>query len=134
MEKELVGVICFYFIYIIYLMFFMFFRRKKRIKEGVIRTSHFRSYSGESSEELVIIQNHYTNQFQIPVIFMISLLLSIQLGNANQLVFIFALIFVISRIVHSYVHLTYNNVLHRAFAYFVGVLSVLSIFIINLVG
>ena len=112
----------------------MFFRRKKRIQEGVVRTSHFRSYTGESSEELVIIQNHYNNQFQIPVIFLFSLLLSLQQGNTSKLVLGLAIVFTLSRMVHSYIHLTYNNVLHRAQAYFVGIICVLFILLSNLFG
>ena len=132
MQKELIGVVCFYYLYIIYLMFFMFFRRKKRIQEGVVRTSHFRAYVGDSSEELVIIQNHFNNQFQIPVMFMLAIIFTLQQGNASTTAFVFSIVFVISRIAHSYVHLTYNNVIHRALCYFIGVVCVLILFVLNL--
>jgi hypothetical protein len=124
MEKYLIAIILFYYSYVIYLMFYMFFRRKKKIREKVVRTSHFRAYLGESDEELVIIQNHFSNQFQIPMIFLFASLLSIALKEVSILTIVLAGLFVLSRFVHSYIHLTYNNVLHRALSYFIGVIIV----------
>lgn len=124
MEKYLIGIILFYYAYIIYLMIYMFFRRKAKIREKVVRTSHFRAYLGDSDEELVIIQNHFSNQFQIPMVFLFACLLSLSLRSLNEITIGLSCLFVLSRFIHSYIHLTYNNVLHRAIAYFVGVIVV----------
>ena len=105
-------------------MLYMFFRRKAKIREKVVKTSHFRAYLGESDEELVVIQNHFSNQFQIPMVFLFAALLSITLNDVNEITIALAGLFVVSRLIHSYIHLSYNNVLHRAMVYFVGVIIV----------
>jgi len=133
MEKSLIGIVAFYYAYMIFLGIYMFIKRKQKIKQREIKVSYFRAYTGEVPHELTILQNHFTNQFQIPVLFMIAILFNIQSQNANMLALVFSLIFVVSRICHSIVHLGYNNVLHRAFTYFIGAICVLGLFINALV-
>ena len=133
MNQFLIGTMTFYFGFVIFLMFFMFFRRKARVKNKEVRTSHFKAYIGESPEDLVVIQNHFTNQFQIPVVYMIACVLTISQDKASVLTSILGAIFILSRMLHSYIHLGKNNVLHRAYAYFVGCLCVLGLLMVNLI-
>lgn len=133
MNQFLIGTMTFYFIFIISLMLIMFFRRKARVKSKEVRVSFFKAYIGESPEDLVIIQNHFNNQFQIPLVYMLACVLTIAQDKASIVTSILGTVFILSRMLHSYIHLGKNNVLHRAYAFFLGCLCVLGLLIVNLI-
>lgn len=131
MDRNLILVMTFYYFYIVAYMFYMFNKRKQAIIKKEIRTSHFKAYSGETPDYLKVIQNHFSNQFQIPMMFMVACLLTLQQQKTSSLVVGLAILFVLSRIVHSLIHLGGNNVMTRASAYFTGVVIVGIMFILN---
>ncbi len=124
MNQILIAIMFSYYVFIVILLLYMFLARRKSILNNEVRLSHFKSYTGSSTEKLVVLQNHFNNQFQIPVIFLIACTLAISQNSVNVYVIIFSILFVISRIVHSIIHLGTNNVLHRASSYFVGIVCV----------
>ena len=112
--------------------FYMFTRRKKAVRNNEIKIQHFKSYQGETTEELAILQNHFNNQFQIPLIFYVVSVLSIQQNKVTLLMLAVATVFVLSRFFHAYIHLGSNHVLKRATAYMLGLACVGFMFILNL--
>jgi len=130
-DRSLIIIMTLYYFYIVAYMFYMFNKRKQAVLRNEIRTSHFRAYTGETPDYLKVIQNHFNNQFQIPILFLIVCLLTIQQQKTSRLVIGLAIVFVISRIVHSLIHLGGNNVIKRASAYFTGVVIVGIMFLIN---
>lgn len=101
MEKALLFIVCGYYFYIMVLGVYIFLRRSKAVKSKEVSLSHFKSYSSEATEELTVIQNHFNNQFQMPVVFMVVSLLSLQQGTVNLFTVLFASLFFVSRIIHS---------------------------------
>jgi hypothetical protein len=71
------------------------------------------------------ISNCYHNQFQLPVLFYVLTILAYDLKKADYAFVIMAWVFVISRIVHAYVHVTSNRVPRRFLAFAVGALVLL---------
>jgi hypothetical protein len=71
------------------------------------------------------ISNCYHNQFQLPVLFYVLTILAYVLKKADYLFIVMAWIFVISRIVHAYVHVTSNRVPQRFAAFAVGAIVLL---------
>ena len=57
--------------------------------------------------------NNYTNLFESPVLFYTAILLTLILMVQDSILVILAWTYVGSRAVHSFIHITYNRVMHR---------------------
>ena len=82
---------------------------------------------GESNwpADVTQVGNCFNNQFQLPMLFYVLVVLAPFLHKADLLFVIMSWIFVISRIVHAGVHITSNNVNQRFAAYTVGMVVLL---------
>ncbi len=76
------------------------------------------------------ISNCYHNQFQLPVLFYVLVVLAIITRHADYLFVALGWVFVLARIAHAYVHCTTNYVRHRFNAFLVGALVLLVMWII----
>ncbi len=68
--------------------------------------------------------DNYANLFESPVLFYIGMLVAIVLPINDPLLWYAAWGFVLFRIVHSAIHVTYNRVMHR-FGAFLGAMALL---------
>jgi hypothetical protein len=59
------------------------------------------------------INNAYTNQFELPVLFYVLTVLAIITKHADLLFVVMAWIFVLARLAHTFIHTTSNNMSHR---------------------
>jgi hypothetical protein len=57
--------------------------------------------------------NNYTNLFESPVLFYTAILLTLILMVQDTILVILAWTYVGSRVMHSFIHITYNRVMHR---------------------
>ena len=76
--------------------------------------------------------NSYANQFELPVLFYVLCLIA-QITRTSDLIFIvLAWIFVVSRIVHAYIHTTSNVVPRRGAVFGIGyiVVVLMTVFLI----
>ena len=82
---------------------------------------------GESNwpSDVTQVGNCFNNQFQLPMLFYVLVVLALVLHKADLLFVIMSWIFVISRIVHAGVHITSNNVNQLFAAYTVGMVVLL---------
>jgi hypothetical protein len=64
--------------------------------------------------------NNLMNLFELPVLFYVAALIIFQLRVFDWIYFGLTWAFVALRCVHSAIHLTYNDVLHRGMAYLVS--------------
>ena len=76
------------------------------------------------------ISNSFNSQFQLPVLFYGLTALEIVLHQADLLFVVLAWLFVLSRLVHAYVHTGTNYVRHRFNAFAAGVFILLAMWII----
>lgn len=97
------------------------------VKQRQVSIGYFRQNNGTSEPpaKLVVAGRHYTNLFEVPLLFYITCLTAMVMGFQQGLIVIFAWLFVATRVVHSLIHLTSNNVLHRMLAFVAGVVCVL---------
>ena len=72
---------------------------------------------------------NFNNQFEVPVLFYVACSLYIFWGINSYFALIIAWLFVALRIVHSYIHLTYNHVLHRMLMFWFSLLCVMGLWI-----
>ncbi|MGV8837309.1 MAPEG family protein [Cellvibrio sp.] len=105
----------------------LFRLRVKAVKSGEIRLSQFRLNSGDIPDEVAQAARNYTNLFEVPMLFYTAGAIAIALGIQVPAMIISAWIFVLARVVHSWIHLTGNNVIHRMRAYMLGNICVLVI-------
>jgi hypothetical protein len=79
------------------------------------------------------VANCVANQFELPVLFYVLTVLEIVTRHADLVFVVLAWIFVLSRLVHAYVHTTSNVVMRRGGWYSVGVIALLAMWIIYMI-
>jgi hypothetical protein len=57
--------------------------------------------------------DNYANLFESPVLFYIAILLTLLLMVQDNILVILSWTYVTSRYIHSFIHITYNQVMHR---------------------
>ncbi len=91
---------------------------QKRVGEMKSKKIHPQQASTRSRLHGVLTEaessaNNYSNLFESPVLFYTAILLALILMLQDTLLVIFAWAYVFSRYVHSFIHITYNRVMHR---------------------
>ncbi len=105
---------------------YMFLSRARSVRRGEISLEYFKVYDGERpSGRAELLGQHYENQFEVPILFLITCVLFISLNRANFFTVACAWIFVISRGAHAWIHLGQNKVRSRAAAFAIGWLTLL---------
>ncbi|MBL4830931.1 MAG: MAPEG family protein [Aliivibrio sp.] len=104
--------------------------RIKSVKNGEISAKYFRLMDGQALPELVTkTTRNFNNQFEIPTLFYVVCTLYISFGLESLLAVVFAWLFVALRIAHSYIHITYNHVLHRMLTFFGAFFCVIALWV-----
>ncbi len=74
--------------------------------------------------------NNFRNQFEVPLLFYVLTALALFTRKADIVFVVLAWVFVLSRIVHAYVHCTSNDIRVRFPAYAVGVGALLLMWVL----
>ena len=115
-----------YVFYIWCVTVFMFRTRVRSIKTGQVPLKYFKAYASEPPpEHVMVVGRHYDNQFQVPLLFLVTCALCIALGAVNTLTLVLAWAFVISRGFHAWIHLGSNHLQKRVMAFAAGWVAVL---------
>lgn len=61
--------------------------------------------------------DNYSNLFELPILFYLAILLTLNLMVQDSYLVVLAWLFVASRYLHSIIHVSYNNVMHRFSAF-----------------
>ena len=87
--------------------------------------------AGGFNKKLINRSDNFTNQFELPVVFYALCLLFIIAGPVSGAVVAAAWVFVISRIIHTFIQTT-NNVIfpNRFFVFLIGALSLITMLVI----
>lgn len=102
----------------------------KAVKNKEVSTKDFvLTKDSKMNDDILNVSNHLRNLFQIPLLFQILILVYLSLGKVTLFVSILALIFVITRIVHSYVHLMTQNVRARFRSFIAGNITVVILWV-----
>lgn len=72
-----------------------------------------RSESKELLTDSAPASDNYSNLFELPVLFYTAILLTLNLMVQDSFLVLLAWVFVSSRYLHSFIHVTYNQVMHR---------------------
>jgi hypothetical protein len=79
------------------------------------------------------VRNSYQNQLELPVLFYVLTILAIVTRQADLLFVVMAWIFVLSRLVHAYIHVTSNDLRLRGPWFGVGAFTLAIMWIIFMV-
>jgi len=109
-------------VYIVYLV--MARRRYFAVKSGEAKVGQYKVRSTEPASS-VTVANNLINQFELPVLFHALCLALFVTNGVNYLTLALAWIFILSRYVHAWVHLTSNRVMLRSRAFFFGAVVLL---------
>ena len=75
-------------------------------------------------DSVVKVSNNIDNQFQVPMLFHSLCLILFLSGGVSQVALILAWTFLLSRLLHAYIHCTTNYVPHRMKSFAIGVAAV----------
>jgi hypothetical protein len=108
----------------------MFRSRVKGIREGAVSAGYFKTYVGtEPPERLTLIADHYQNQFEVPVLFLITCTVFLALNATTPLTLALSWVFVASRGAHAWIHLGRNQLQRRVAAFAAGWLTLLAMWV-----
>ena len=100
--------------------------RIESVQSGTVPQSYYSLMEGHDIPDFVAkTTRNFNNLFEVPTLFYAGGAVYLALDQAGQLPIISAWIFVAARVMHSIIHLSYNNVLHRLIIFAIGNLSVL---------
>ena len=97
----------------------MAYRRFSAVRAGQLRGPISLREANWPTDALQAAYN-YQNQFELPVLFYVLTILSVMTRHADLLFVILAWIFVATRVVHAYIHLTSNRLPQRGYVFIVG--------------
>jgi hypothetical protein len=111
-------------------LFWMAFARTGAIKSGQTKMRDIALGQPAWPDRPQQISNNYNSQFQIPLLFYVLIILAWITKHADLLFVVMAWLFVLTRIVHAYIHTTSNYVPNRFKAFAAGVFVLLVMWII----
>lgn len=90
-------------------------QRVNEIKKKQIhpQRTDVRSNAQAVFKDAAAASDNYQNLFESPVLFYVAILLTLMLMIQDYVIVALAWTYVASRYVHSFIHITYNRVLHR---------------------
>ena len=91
---------------------------RKRVAEMQLKRIHPQRVKTRSITHGVLVDsesaaNNYLNLFESPVLFYVAILLTLMLMVQDSILVILVWTYVTSRYIHSFIHVTYNRVMHR---------------------
>lgn len=112
------------------LIFSLAIRRQVALRTGTTRWQDISLR--ESNWPKQAMQNGYafSNQFELPVLFYVLTILALFTKQADMLFVVMAWIFVASRIIHAYIHVTSNYVPMRGLSFAVGCFTLFVMWVI----
>lgn len=104
-------------------------RRSAAVKAGQIRFSRFRAMQGggDIPEPVAVAERAFHNALEVPPLFYAGCIAALALGAVTPALLALAWAFVAARLVQAGIHLTYNNVMHRLYAFMAGWLALLAL-------
>ena len=104
------------------LLFWMAHLRNRAFRVGEVKAGDIALRELNWPPRIAQISNAYHNQLELPVLFYVLTILAWITRHADLLFVLLAWLFVASRLVHAYIHVTDNNVNRRGPAFGLGAL------------
>lgn len=113
-----------------FIMYLLLVLRVKAVRTHKVSPRYFKLNKGEDiPDNMLAVSQNYSNLFELPALFYVACVVAIILNRSEDYFVIHAWFFVIFRYIHSYIHVTYNHILHRLAAFAISGLILLSMWI-----
>jgi len=104
------------------------------IKQGDLNSRYYElNRGGKMPDYLAKVSHNYDNLLALPILFYVLSILLLVTEQVEIAQIILAWIFVVSRYIHSYIHTTYNKLRHRMIAFMLGVVTLISMWLVYFV-
>ena len=104
------------------LLYWMAYNRTSLLRAGEIKSRDVALREPNWPPRLTQISNAFHNQLELPLLFYVLTILALMTRHADLLFVMLAWIFVVSRLVHAYIHVTSNDVRQRGPLFGLGAL------------
>lgn len=109
----------------------MFLRRVDAVRSGKVPIAHFKTFTvGEAPEDAVKAARHFTNLFEMPVLFYVACVVGMVLPVQGPLFLVLAWLFVAGRVMHAGIHLGSNKMTYRMSVFAFSVAVVLAMWVL----
>ena len=107
---------------VFFLLFWMGRARLGAIRRGEVKVADLKRDWSAWPERTNQISDSFRNQFQLPVLFYLVVLTALITAQADLVFVVLAWLFVVTRVIHAYIHTGSNNVPQRFRAFLIGAL------------
>jgi hypothetical protein len=112
------------------LLFWMSILRIQAIRQGKVAPHAIALREPNWPPRAIQIGNAYHNQLETPLLFYALILLALETRTADSVLLVLSWLFVVSRFVHAYIHITSNRVDRRGPVFLVGAIGLALMWII----
>ena len=112
------------------LLFWMQFLRLRAVRRGLVPAYSVALREPNWPARVTQIGNAYHNQLETPLLFYVLILLAMVTQTADSILLVLSWLFVASRFVHAYIHLTTNRIGARAPVFLIGAIGLALMWII----
>jgi hypothetical protein len=104
--------------------------RARALRLGQVDAHQVRLREPNWPPRVLQVGNAYHNQLELPVLFYVVVLLAFQTQTLDVVLLVLSWMFVLSRLVHAYVHVTSNRLDRRTGVFGVGAIALLLMWVI----
>ena len=115
------------------LLFWVGALRVEAVRSGAVRSRDIALREPNWPPRILQVANAYHSQLELPVLFYLLSMLVLFTGRSTITLLVLSWLFVISRLLHSLVHVTTNNVPRRFFMFLIGATILLLMWLIYVV-
>jgi hypothetical protein len=112
------------------LLFWMQVLRLRAIRLGQVPAQSVALREPNWPARVIQIANAFHNQLETPLLFYVLILLAMVTRTADSILLVLSWLFVVSRFVHAYIHVTSNRIAHRTPVFLVGAIGLALMWII----
>jgi hypothetical protein len=112
------------------LLFWMSILRIQAIRQGKVAPHAIALREPNWPPRATQIGNAYHNQLETPLLFYALILLALETRTADSILLVLSWLFVVSRFVHAYIHITSNRIDRRGPVFLVGAIGLALMWII----
>ena len=112
------------------LLFWMTILRLRVIRKGEVRPQQVALREPAWSPHVLQVGNAFHNQLELPVLFYVVTLLALFGDALDVVLYVLSWMFVLSRLMHSYIHVTSNRLDRRTAVFLVGAIALALMWVI----
>lgn len=127
MREEIFYPVFAMFSWMAIMLFYLAYIRIKAVRGREIRFSQFKLQEG-MPEKIQQVSNNVNNLFQVPLLFFLACVFLFVMDKVTPFYLFLSWGFVLLRIVHSWVHITENDVNLRFFSFALGLIFLIIIY------